>query len=58
MTQSQMFLAAENPFVTAELDYRREVINRLYRKHPSRHRVRRRRWLTLPKARRRPIAVA
>jgi hypothetical protein len=58
MTQSQMFLAAENPFVAAELDYRREVINRLYRKHPSRHRARRLRWLTLPKGRRRPIAVA
>ena len=58
MTKTQMFLAADNPFVAAELDYRREVINRLYRKHPRRHWVRGRRWLTLPKPRRRPVAVA
>lgn len=58
MTKSQMFLAAENPFVAAELAYRREMVDRLYPKHPTRHRVRRRRWLRLPKALRRPVAVA
>ena len=64
MMQSQIFLAAQEPFLAAELDYRRERLQRDYRKHGSKAARSPRRWvprrptLHLPRPRRRPVAVA
>jgi hypothetical protein len=64
MMQSQIFLAAQEPFLTAELHYRRERLERDYRKHGRRVAASRRRWvprrpaLHQPRPRRRPVAIA
>jgi hypothetical protein len=50
--------ATPEPFLSAEIAYRQQRVRDLYAKHPRRHRVRRRRGLTLPHPRRRPVAVA
>ena len=46
------------PFLSAEIAYRQQRVAEMYSRHPRRHRVRRRRGLSLPHPRRRRVAVA
>jgi hypothetical protein len=58
MLMSEIVLAGMEPYWTAEMDYRRERLNRDWVKRPRRHRVGARSGLRLPRPRRRPVAVA
>lgn len=67
MGTPEISLAAADPFLRAEIAYRRETMRRDLAQHRSRRPVRRRhrrlhvrpgRWLTLPRPASRPTAVA
>jgi hypothetical protein len=59
MMQSQLILNLQEPYLAAEVAYRRELLERHYQKrsHP-RHWIPRRPTLHLPRRRRGPPAVA
>lgn len=58
MMMSEIVLAGMEPYWSAEMDYRRERLNRDWVKRPHRRRVPALPKLKLPRSRRRPVAVA
>jgi hypothetical protein len=59
MLQEEIVMMAQEPYISAELDYRLERARAQFGpRRPRGHRVARRRSLHLPQGRRRPLSLA